>query len=309
MSRIQMRTLQAMLALFVCFGWLGHSARAEFAHTLLERTAGLFALFPHWQSSSPRALQLNGARIIVTTGTSEQPIGVMLDHFQAECRAHSGGLHEAAERVFAPPAASLPSMLDGVLRVQDGDVGLVACLAIGKATLSAAAWADRIARFTEALDLQVFGGVRLVRVQQAGSRTFFTAVWNDGPVPLGTMFPEQGDSPGYDVVGVLRPSGAQRVLSAFQEGEPTGVQVYRVQDDVDTAFSGYATALSAAGWSIHDPAFLASSQAHAALFLRGDSSVVVYAEEQAGERLLSVLSLGEKRAKLEGGPSLAPARR
>ena len=273
-------------------------ARAEFGETLLERTQGLFDMAQHWPRTPPRALHLNGARIIVATGTSEQPLAVMLDHFQAKCRAESGGLHDAARSVFRPRDGRLPSLIDGVLRVEEEKRGLVACLALGQSPLSAMELAGRIDRFAETADLAELGGLRVVRLESVGDGTFFVAAWNDGPVSLATMFPAAGDSPGVDPAGVPRPEGAKRVLSAWQEGAPSGVNLYLSQTQRDLAFANYVGSLAWAGFKIQDSSsLLGGASMNAALFARGTETLVVHAQSDADGTMIAVLPMDMRKER------------
>lgn len=293
MQRLKLR--RVLMLLGVIAGVPGIAlvqARAELEQTLLEQTAGLFALARHWQRAQPRALFLNGARIVVATGSSEQPVAAMLDHFQEHCRRQSGGLHELAQAAMHSARAGLPSLVDGVLRVEEEHQGLVACLALGEARLGAAELMDRIERFSDALDLAELGGLRVVRVQALGEGSFFVAAWNDGPLALTRMFPEQGDSQGVDPAGLPRPARARRVLSAWQEGVPSSIQLYESAQARDEAFAGYTEELERAGWRMQDVTNLhGGASVNGALFARGGKSLVVHTQPDGRGSLISVLPM------------------
>ncbi len=203
-------------------------------------------------------------------------------------------MQEASKAAFAVDVDALPSLLDGVLRIENQDVGLVACLGLGDDSLTGAAFSERLTRLMPELDLEALGGVRVVRVQRAGDRSFFAAVWNAGPLPLLRMFPEEADSPGAALPAfVERPVGGRRILSVFQEDAANGLELYERDADVQSAFAEYAQALEDAGWHVHDAQALASAPVHGALFLRGASSMVVHAEQQGTTSILSLMNLGE----------------
>ncbi len=298
MQRLTCRRVLMLLGLCVLapsLAWV--QARAQIEQTLLERTSTLFELYPAWQRMPPRALYLNGARVIVATGTSEQPLGVMLDHFQARCRRDSGGLARAAQSVFRPVRGELPSLIDGVLRIQEERQGLVACLGLGSEELGRDELWERIARFSETVDLSVFGGVRVVRLESLGDQTFFVATWSEGPVPLGTMFPERGDSPGTDPVSTPRPAESRRLLSAWQEGAPSSIHLYASSAARDQAFAAYAHSLEQSGWKNQDASSMTGGRPmNAALFARGSQSVVVHAQSFGADTVLSVLNMEPRGA-------------
>ncbi|MFT3928082.1 MAG: hypothetical protein QM778_36475 [Myxococcales bacterium] len=266
-------------------------ATSELEASLLERTRSLFELAPHWQRVPPRVLLVNGARLVLATGRSEQPLSAMLDHFQAHCRAESGGLHQAARAVYRSARKDLPSLIDGVLRVEEEKEGLVACLALG-AKLSPRELLARLERFGEHADLQELGGLRVVRVRRVDEGSFFVATWNEGPLPLADMFPEQGDSPGDEPPDVPRPRQARRLLSAWQEGRPSGVYVYSVSAARDAVFESYVAELERGGWRLQDASSLVGGVPfHGAAFARGSQGLVVHTQADGEGTLISVLPL------------------
>jgi hypothetical protein len=267
-------------------------ARHELEQSLLERTAALFELAPDAMPGAPRALFLNGARIVIATASTPQPVSVMLDHLQAGCRRQSGGFHEAAKRLSARPDVELPSLLDGVLRVESGEQGLVGCLALGEAHLDVEQWLARVRAFAERGDLQALGGLRVARVRAQGSGSFVVLAWNEGPVPLVDMFPADKDAPGVDFTGVPRPVGARRVLSAWQEHAETAINVYTLAQPAAQAFADYTEILARHGWHAPAPAQLSSRGGPlAALLERGGRTLVLHAYQQGADSLLTVLPM------------------
>jgi hypothetical protein len=282
------RSLLCLLTAVLVCGWAGKHVRAELGASLLERSARLFELAPHWQHGEPRALYLNGARMIIASGISEQPQAALLDHFQAMCRRHTAGIHAVMSGRNA--TSELPSLLDGVLRVEGDGAGLVACLALGEDPLGIAALVERLEHLAETGDLSALGGLRVVRVQPRGDGSFFVAAWNDGPVVLDAMFPVQGDSPGIDFRGVPRPEHATRTLSAWQEGGEAAANLYSVPEGADVAFSTYERMLVRASWQIDDGArLLAGDPRYGALFSRAGKTLVVHVETHEDGSWVSVL--------------------
>jgi hypothetical protein len=265
------------------------AAHAELGESLIESTAGWFELAQHWQHAGPRTLALNGARVVVATGTSEQPLDAMLDHFEALCRRQSGGLRQVASRLFG---SSVPMLLDGILVAREAEVGLVACIDFGSAELSAEDLFRRLDQFSAEGDVSALGGLRMVRVQAQGARTFFVTVSNDGPWPLARMFGSDGDCPGEDPRQIPRPTSAQRVLSAWQEGHATSIHTYRVPGTTDEVFATYATQLGTEAWrTMNGDALVSGPAVQAALFTRGQESLVVQAQRDGQDTLISLLTL------------------
>jgi hypothetical protein len=296
---------RALMLMAACSGvpsvaWV--QARAQVEQTLLERTRALFELVPSWERTPPRALFLNGARIIVATGTSEQPLKVMLDHFQERCRRESGGLSKAAQQLVRPRRGGLPSLIDGVLRIEEERQGLVACLGLGERELTHEELRERIERFADAGDLSVFGGVRVVRLEALEERTFFVATWSEGALPLATMFPERGDSPGSDPAHIPRPAGSRRLLSAWQEDAPSSIHLYLTNRPSDEAFAAFVQALEQHGFTNQDSSSMAGGTLmQGTLFARGTQSIAVHAQLLGAETVLSVLNMEPRDNQQVGG--------
>lgn len=207
-------------------------ARTEGA---LTRAGRLLIAIADSTQQAPRAIQLNGATLQLSVGSTERSVRDVLDHVQRQCRQHSGGLGRKLAEANARAGRRVSveehdALLDGIYRIDDGDHGVIACLDVGEERLSIDGLRARVAAFARTGDLAELGQVRFVTVERGDRRTVFAALWSEGPILLTRMFPSHGDAPGRDLVGVPRPDRSRRVLSSWEAGQPKSIQVYLVTE-------------------------------------------------------------------------------
>lgn len=183
------------------------------------------------QQDAQRTLVVNGLRIRVGSGGTPGAPRQVLDEFQARCRQRGirFDAHPSAQAAVAahrlPFASNLP--LDGVLRLDDGDRGYLACLDTAGREVSPDELLQRARRFLADGDLSHLGELRFAMVERHGARTSYLAIWSEGAFPLGRAFPATGDAPGRDPAGVPRVPGTRRILSAWQADATPMVAIYR----------------------------------------------------------------------------------
>jgi hypothetical protein len=234
------RLFLVLLALGVSGLWAARTAQAALSQQALDWSARLLDLPAEWQTMEPRELLLNGARFGIVSGQSELPLPRLLDRLQASCR-------ERSRLDVAPlaPRRDLPSLADGVLRVDNEHAGMVACLELGSEALAPSELLARLQTLQQTGDLASLGAIRLVRVEARGQGSFFVAVASDGPLPLPLLFPSRGDAPGVDPAGAPRPYAARRLLSVWQLGQEPSIHVYETSEGLEQAFRAYSARLHA----------------------------------------------------------------
>jgi hypothetical protein len=189
--------------------------------------------YPDAPHEEVRQLQLNGLRVSFRTRTVDIPIAEVLAHYEAIC---------------GTAIATQTARNEGA--------GYVACLDLGDASQDLGALATRFLSFAETGDLREVGDLRYVFarrvVSRAGDKTFLLTMWADSAVNLYGMLPHAGaDAAGRDLVGVPRPPGSQRILSAWEARQPSGVVIYRVvAKSAEDLQSFYRIELPRNGWSI-----------------------------------------------------------
>ncbi|MEO7038057.1 MAG: hypothetical protein ABI548_29080 [Polyangiaceae bacterium] len=167
------------------------------------------------------------------------------------CQRH-GGL-AGADQVLSTRRSSLDhaatSWLRGAFREESATGGFVACLDTGGA-LGPAELARRIHAFARTGELGDLGELRYVLARREGDSTTALVLWTEGEFPLLRMFPDHGDAPGIDPLGIPRPGHAERLLSAAERDAPYSLTLYRVSSEPAAALGDYLEELKRAGWSV-----------------------------------------------------------
>jgi hypothetical protein len=264
---------------------LRHRARAQINEALLELGAQMME-FPGTLEEA-REIRINGVRVWLRTQTVDAPLPEVLDHYEKACEKRDAGLSEQlAElvRVHTRRSSSLSAISAQSNRSQSN--GYVACMDMGSVPQDLGALAERFVRFARTWDLQEIGGLRYAyarrHVASSGQRTFVLTMWADSAFDLRRVLPlGNADAEGHDMLGLPRPLGAQRILSAWEADRPSGVYVYlargRTMADLE---SFYRKELPKHGWTI--------IERHAGESIRIDDVRMLSARK--GEDLVTVLS-------------------
>ena len=235
---------------------------------------------------------------------------------QTQDRNHTTGLYSDkflgylligfAEQLtaFLSIHSGAPSTSVGVLRAittqtaSSEGAGYVACLDMGDAPRGLEALASEFVRFAETGDLRGIGELRYVLARRvpnvAGEKTFLLTVWADAALHLDRMLPRGGaDAAGRDPIGVPRPPGTQRILSAWESQQPSSVFVYHFSASRLTEVqSFYRRELPRNGWTIVERDPLESMEVDGIQMLsaeNGDRLVTVFSH--VGESSQGVLTI------------------
>lgn len=238
---------------------------------------------------------LNGAEVNVASTTTDVGVAPVLDRFESECREHTGGLVEEFQKLSETLASTMPPILKGapglgIIRKEDGDGGVVACL-VREGTGGLASIGEAVRTLERKGDVSAFGHLRYVAAQKTASgKTHVVSVWTDGPLHMGEMFPSEGDVPGPDPGPAVRPPHAKRLLSASVLGAPFGVQVYSSSDSSEAVLAHYDAAMAADGWQ--PPPLLPDDIGTARAYQRGGVDLIVDVQPQSDtETTVSILSM------------------
>ncbi|HJL17695.1 MAG TPA: hypothetical protein RMH99_18670 [Sandaracinaceae bacterium LLY-WYZ-13_1] len=242
-------------------GAVYHRARAQMSESFFGLGDQMMRYAEARRQDAPRDLVLNGQTIRFSSGTANQPLAEVLDHFEARCAAVDGDLAEQIDELRAahPEVGAEPLEADGPsMREERGDEGFVACLDMGPGPVSAQQLAERVARFGETGDVSAIGDMRYVFAEQYAiegqTRTHFVGLWTRGTFDLERMFPEEGDAPGVDLDDVARPPESRRVLMGFERGQPYTMTVYASARSEAALESHFRRTLPARGWTLVEPA-------------------------------------------------------
>jgi hypothetical protein len=238
------------------------SARADATEALWALGAQIEG-FPGARHEGVRQLQLNGVRVSFRTQTVKASLGDVLAHYEATCGT-----------AIATQSA------------RNDSAGYVACLDMGDPPPELGALVNGFLRFSETGDLSEVGDPRYILARRVASgseeKTFLLTMWADSGFNLYSMAPHaDADAAGRDFVGVPRPLGSQRILSAWEERQPSGVVVYRVLGKSAQELEAfYRTQLPRRGWTI--------IERHPSESVQVDGTRMLSAEKD--NRLVTVLS-------------------
>jgi len=231
----------------------GRIAYAHAKRAALETGEELIRLTDQANMSGVYRLRLNGELVKVTSAVSNADHNVILDRFQKECEDHADGmetefvrLSDAVTPNANPRNEGHPGV--GVLRQSDDLGGMVACFAIGKVSDTGEVY-KRAAEFAKTGDLGSMGAFRYV-VAKKGKKaaSHVVALWTEGSFDVKKAFPDEGDAPGNDAPGVLRPPSSRRLMTAYAEGAPYGVRVYESTWTKEAILAEYDKVMPATGW-------------------------------------------------------------
>lgn len=247
---------------FVAAALVLRSARADVKEAIWSVGSELMA-FPGAPQEGVRHLRLNGLRVSFRTQTVNASLAEVLDHYETVC---------------GPAIATQAARND--------NAGYVACVAMSDDPPNLGTVANQLLTFSETGDLSKVGDPRYVLARRVSGtseeRTFLLTMWTESIFDLYSMLPRDGaDAAGHDLVGMPRPPGSQRILSAWEERQPSGVLVYRVVGQSEAELlSFYRVRLPENGWTI--------TERNPSKSIRIDGIHILSAEK--GNRLVTVLS-------------------
>lgn len=252
--------------------------------------------------SNGQRVRLNGEEIYVGSTTVDMATDEVLDRFEALCRKDAQGLEEAVKDPALGLSREKKAALEGmgveglgILRSGSRGEGTVACLVrpVG-ATAGFRAFAERLAGFSQNLDLKELGRLRYVYTRPTSDkkRTQVITVWSEGSLRLNRVFVSGTEAPGSDPVGVPRPPESTRLLSAEVDGAPYGVHLYESARPAAEVLSFYDEQLVREGWSPISEVTRQAPEARA--FSRGGSELMLFAESGPQKTAISLVEMPSK---------------
>ncbi len=288
--------------LFVAFVLAAVAARVAYAHAkkaAMETGAELIRLTESGNMSGMYRLRLNGELVKITSSVSQADHNAILDRFQKECEDHADGMEMEFAKLSDAVKPDSYSRNEGhpgigVLRQSDDKGGMVVCFAVGKQLSQLEAY-SRVADFAKTGDLGSLGSVRYVVAKKGeNAPSHVVALWTEGSFNVQKMFPDEGDAPGNDAPGVLRPPSSRRLLTAYAEGAPYGVRVYDSTMGKDAILAEYDKVMPATGWMTYPRATEAAPFSRA--FSKEGHDIIVTTEpakDGAGTQV-SIVEMGSK---------------
>lgn len=250
---------------------------------------------------SKRPLRLNGEPIFIASTTEDASVKEILDQTEARCRRGSAGLASDIGNFSEALARELPKGANdaraaGILREEQGDSGVVACL-IREDGQPAGTVSDIAAHLGDLMktgDLSALGRLRYVFAEKTKSgRTHVVAAWTDGSFNLFALMPPAGkDAPGSDPAQAPRPPNALRILSADVEGVPYSVRIYDSSATPTEIVALYDREMAGRGW---EPSYGVPGEGpEQRAFSRPGADLMVITSRDGGRTLVTLIEMSAK---------------
>jgi hypothetical protein len=253
--RVALLLLGSLVLVFV-LSFRSTIARADDA--IMDLGRHLVALSENGIGNGERGLLINGQSLGFRVFTVEQEMQSTLDFYESWCHGNAGDFPGQAANLAlldssdaAPPEAQSRSWKDLVLRTSDEKMGVVACLKHGLVNPTSEELSDKLLRFLQTGNLRDLGQFHYAAVTRVGDVTRVVALWTEGDFFPLTMFPAEGDAPGFDLNAMSRPPSGRRMLSAGEYGHDAALTVYvDCEEDMGTLGRYYAIDFVKNGWRV-----------------------------------------------------------
>jgi hypothetical protein len=240
--------------LIVCGAVLGYVDYREARATVMDRLLGIGSrMAPYLDdgraTEAPRMVRVNGVRLFLAAGHTEQPPSFVRKWYTERYQAKGAEVAQAEKLLRAK--GILPPSAPGLNQLAFGNEqkGGVAALDFGE-PMTMRLLKDRMSRFVGKGDLGSIARLRYVYYEKTGTGgTRFLTVWTDDSFRLSGLMPtDQKDADGFDLDNVPRYPGTVRVLSAEERGMPQRMAVYDGPGSPETALLFYRARMKSLGW-------------------------------------------------------------
>ena len=233
---------------------------------------------------SSEVLQLNGARLRITTAMHDASLEDVLDRADAHCRERDGRLEEQLEGALGREGEALSP----VVRAQGETRGYVACFGM-RLEVSPEGVAALAQRFLDTGDLTSIGTLHYVYARASETGTHVVTVESAGPVRPLEMFPAEGDAPGADPSVVTRPTGLRRLLSASVEARPYGIAAYELASrDPRDVLAEYRADLTRRGWREHTHDAWSDARGEGSIVAERDGAITAVIASRDAEDAIAI---------------------
>ena len=207
------------------------------------------------------SISFNGAHFYFANQVVDAPLETVLAGAQSLCskdgadikRDLGATLNGVPASVLAPSLlaqADFSTLLTTVRKTEKG--GEVACWVRREHSANRTVM-ERISAFAQSFDMSEFGSLQFMHADAMGpNKTMVRMVWSQGKLAMREMFPENQDTPGYDLALLPRPPGSFRVVSAHVEGAKHDLVSYQSAQTPEQLDAFYATEMKKLGWEEAD---------------------------------------------------------
>ena len=201
-----------------------HGVLASSTEAIQSLGAPLLAYAGSTHDDGLRTLVINGARLQLRSGDTQESIDQVLDRQSEPCRADG-------------------DWLNPIVRTHNADQGFVGCIV----PPAGHRITDGLSALAITQDVASLGQLRVTWALRNDGATRYVSVASDGALELPRMFPSDGDAPGVDVPGMPRPPAARRLLSTWQDGASPLLVSYQSDLPLDELEQRYSVELAANG--------------------------------------------------------------
>jgi hypothetical protein len=241
-----------------------------------------------------RVIRLNEQSMHVFSVSEDVGVDALLDRVETACRDGSpaggvfDGLSPAARQHL--PMDPADARAAGVLRKDEGDSGVVACLIKEEGAQSPgnSEMISRMQQFMRSGDLSAIGKLRYVYAREtAPGRSHVVTAWTDGTFDVSALMPKNGaDTPGADSAFLPRPASAVRLLTADVQGVPYALRLYDAAGAPPEVLASYEASLLDSGW-----ASVPSELPNARSYTRGPIDAMVMVQPNRQRTMVSVVEM------------------
>jgi hypothetical protein len=231
---------------------------------------------------------LNGEPLYVASAVTEQSMRGVLDRFEGQCRAHTGGLAEQLDALPPEAKAALAKRAPvawenrlGIWREERETEGSIVCIERREGH-GLADSVRALKAFMSTGDVHALGNLRYVYVRPAdGGRTHVLSTFTEGAFNVFKVVGRGGSEPsGTDPPQTPRPPDGSRMLSAEVDGNMYGTYVFASWLPPAEVLKFYDAQLPANGWKF----LIGHSDLSAEVWQRDGVTMFLHAVRPDGDR-------------------------
>jgi hypothetical protein len=236
--------------------WSVKSARAEMKEQTVTLGRQMIEL-ARASNHSVTPITFNGQKMYLASSVSEDSPKTILDRYEAHCKANPGqpaaGWKDVEKQAGGKVENAPVVATTGLMRAGDDVEGTVVCFVRGEETKPTAAEAFKA--FAETGELGALGKLRYAYAKKTRTgHTLLLTAWTEEKFNLVEMMPEEGkDAPGQDFPELPRVPNGNRALSAYADGMPYGLNIYKTTDAPSKVLAYYDSEMVLRGFRGFDP--------------------------------------------------------
>jgi hypothetical protein len=234
------------------------SAAARVDDSMMDLGRHLMGLSEAGFGHNERGTYLNGQQLGFRVFTVDQDVQAVLDYYENWCSSGRGDFARKDQdlAVLDQSSTGVELSLDRSWRdltrrgFNDGE-GYVACLKHDVPNISSEQLAQRVRQFLGTGNLKDLGQFHYAMATRVDDVTRVVAVWTEGDFYPLSMFPANGDAPGFDPAGISRPPSGDRMLSAGEMGHAETLTIYaKSEQSISELARFYQRDFRARGWRV-----------------------------------------------------------